>query len=220
MEIEVLYEDASILVVYKPAGVATQTSRLGQKDMESYLKNYRAKKGEPPYIGVIHRLDQPVEGIMVFAKDQKSAAALSQQVQSRSIGKYYYAVTDTIPEATAGTLTDYLTFNGRTNLAAISSKEDPNAKKAELAYEVLTYANGHGLVNVSLKTGRHHQIRIQMAHMGCPLAGDGKYGHTENGRTANLGLCAYLIAFEHPVTKKKIEFKITPKGKAFEGFSF
>ena len=92
IDIEILFEDKDILICRKPAGVATQTKRLGQQDMESLLKNYRAKKGEPPYIGIVHRLDQPVEGVMVFAKNQQAAAHLSKQVQDRVIGKYYYAV--------------------------------------------------------------------------------------------------------------------------------
>lgn len=218
MELQVIYEDDSVLVVYKPAGIATQTGRVGQKDMESMLRNYLAAKGESPYIGVVHRLDQPVEGVMVFAKNPKAAAALSAQVQSRSIGKNYYAVTEQIPESTEGTLTDYLLFQRKKNMSIVTGAENKDAKKAELSYVMLAQTSCHTLLDVGLKTGRHHQIRVQMAHMGCPLIGDGKYGHTANGRTTDLALCSYRIAFDHPVSGRRMEFQIVPKGKSFEEF--
>lgn len=218
MELQVIYEDDSVLVVYKPAGIATQTGRVGQKDMESTLRNYLAAKGESPYIGVVHRLDQPVEGVMVFAKNPKAAAALSAQVQSRAIGKNYYAVTEQIPESTEGTLTDYLLFQRKKNMSIVTGAENKDAKKAELSYVMLAQTSCHALLDVGLKTGRHHQIRVQMAHMGCPLIGDGKYGHTANGRTADLALCSYRIAFDHPVSGRREEFQIVPKGKGFGEF--
>ena len=119
MEIRILFEDEQIIVCEKPAGVAVQTKRLGQADMESLLKNRRAGKGEPPYIGVVHRLDQPVCGVMVFAKTKESAAALGRQIASGKADKFYYAVTDGVPEAGKGQLTDYLLRDGRTNTSAV-----------------------------------------------------------------------------------------------------
>lgn len=218
MELQVIYEDDSILVVYKPAGIATQTGRVGQKDMESILRSYLASKGENPYIGIVHRLDQPVEGVMVFAKTKEAAASLSAQVQSRAIGKNYYAVTEQIPESTEGTLTDYLLFQRKNNMSVVTGAEKKDAKKAELSYAMLAQTSSHALLDISLKTGRHHQIRVQMAHMGCPLIGDGKYGHAAGGRTVNLALCSYRIAFEHPVSGRREQFTIIPKGKSFEEF--
>ena len=120
---EILFEDKDILICRKPAGIATQTKRLGQQDMESLLKNYRVKKGEPPYIGIIHRLDQPVEGVMVFAKNQKAAAGLSKQVQDRVIGKYYYAVSASKPKENKGVLENYLFTDKKTNFTQVVEEE-------------------------------------------------------------------------------------------------
>ena len=141
--LDIIYEDADIILVHKSAGVATQTKRLGQQDMESLLKNYRAKKGETPYIGVVHRLDQPVEGIMVFAKNQKAAAILSKQVQQHVIGKYYYAVTECIPTEPKGVLEDYLLTDKKTNVTQVVNADVPEAKKAKLEYEVVEEKEGN-----------------------------------------------------------------------------
>ena len=137
MNLNILYEDESLIVCEKPAGVATQTKRLGQADMESLLKNYRAAKGEPPYIGVAHRLDQPVRGVMVFAKTKEAAADLSRQVQTKLADKFYYAVTDGVPEKKKDTLEDYLLRDGKTNTSKVVSKSTEGAKLARLNYEVL-----------------------------------------------------------------------------------
>ncbi|MGN0351387.1 MAG: RluA family pseudouridine synthase [Roseburia sp.] len=206
----ILYEDDAILVCVKAAGVATQTKKLGQPDMESILKNYRAGKGEPPYIGIVHRLDQPVSGVMVFAKTKEAAAALSKQIAVKSADKYYYAVTDGVPSPAGGTLEHYLLRDGKTNTSRVAGKETPEAKKAILSYEVLEQNTKQALVRIKLETGRHHQIRVQMAEIGCPLVGDRKYNFKENMKmsTQGLCLCSYKIAFRHPVTKKKMEFEI------------
>lgn len=142
MEIRILFEDEQIIVCEKPAGVAVQTKRLGQADMESLLKNRRAGKGELPYIGVVHRLDQPVSGVMVFAKTKEAAAALSRQIASGLADKFYYAVTDGVPETGKGQFTDYLLRDGRTNTSAVVESSTPGAKRAELSYEVLEQKNG------------------------------------------------------------------------------
>ena len=136
MNINILYEDEEVIVCEKPAGVAAQTRRLGQADMESLLKNYRAGKGEQPYIGVVHRLDQPVRGVMVFAKTKEAAADLSRQVQTKMADKFYYAVTDGVPEQKKGTLEDYLLRDGKTNTSKVVSKSTEGAKSARLDYEV------------------------------------------------------------------------------------
>lgn len=221
--LEILYEDNNLIVCYKPAGVATQTKRLGQQDMESLLKNYVAgelrkqNKNVSPYIGIVHRLDQPVEGVMVYAKNPKAAAALSKQVQERSIGKNYYALVQlpegkTFAEATGlvseGTREDFMTFDRRTNVSRIVSKGAKDAKKALLDYKVIAENEGRALLDITLHTGRHHQIRLQMAGMGTPIVGDRKYGKSQ---AAKLGLCSYRIAFVSPTDGKMQEYKITPK---------
>lgn len=210
MNIQILYEDEAILVCRKPAGVAVQTRRLGEPDMESLLKNYRASKGEPPFIGVVHRLDQPVEGVMLYAKTKQAASALGRQIASAQADKCYYAMTDGVPARSVGTLEDYLLRDGKTNVSSVVSKSTPGAKRSELSYEVLEHNGKRAVLKIRLKTGRHHQIRVQLAHAGFPIVGDRKYNFKENIAPSGggLALCSYRIAFRHPVTCKKMEFEI------------
>ena len=207
---KILYEDDAIIVCVKEAGVATQTKQIGQKDMESMLKTYRMQKGEPAYIGVVHRLDQPVSGVMVFAKTKEVAADLSRQVATKAADKFYYALTDGVPDKKSGNLEDYLLRDGKTNTSKVVSSQTNGAKRAELFYEVLEQNETKALLKIKLATGRHHQIRVQMANAGWPLVGDRKYNFKENlkqNREA-MCLCSYKLAFTHPVTRKKIEFEI------------
>ena len=199
----ILYEDQHIIVCKKEAGVAVQTARMSQMDMESALKNYLAVKdsGKMPYLAVIHRLDQPVRGVLVFAKTPFAAKELNKQVTNHSIGKYYLAeVEGTIP-AEQGTLEDYLLKDGKTNTSRVVTEKTPGAKKAALHYK----KKDEHTVEIELVTGRQHQIRVQCAHAGMPLKGDGKYNPAAN-RADQLGLCAYHLVFKHPKTGKKMEF--------------
>ncbi len=207
---EILYEDDAVIVCVKPPKVATQTKRIGEPDMESMLRNYRVSKGEPPYIGIVHRLDQPVGGVMVFAKNKEAAASLSRQVAEKLANKCYYAVTDGVPNPPRGTLEDYLLRDGKSNTSKVVAKGTPEAKRAALSYQVLKHNGARGLVEVNLETGRHHQIRVQFAHAGWPLVGDRKYNFKENMKrgATDLALCSYKIGFRHPITKKKMEFTI------------
>ncbi|MBR2046026.1 MAG: RluA family pseudouridine synthase [Agathobacter sp.] len=215
-KIEIIFEDKDILVCRKPAGVATQTKRLGQQDMESLLKNYRAKKGEEPYIGIVHRLDQPVEGVMVFAKNQKAAANLSKQVQDRVIGKYYYAVSAKAPKESKARLEDYLLTDKKSNYTQVVDDKTDGAKEAKLEYKVMEAKENQTLFDIKLHTGRQHQIRVQMANAGCPLVGDSKYG--EMADKEQLALCSYKLEFEHPTKKIPMKFEIQPIGKVFVEF--
>ena len=207
MNIEILYEDAQVIVCHKPAGVATHTKRIGQQDMESMVRNYVVSKGGTPYIGIVHRLDQPVEGVMVFARTKEAAAALSRQVQTKAADKFYYAVTEGVPKQKKGILEDYLLRDGKSNLSKVVSEKTPGAKKAVLEYEVLEENGVQALLGIQLDTGRHHQIRVQLSHAGFPITGDRKYNAT-GSKSARLMLCSYKIGFEHPVTKKRMEFEI------------
>lgn len=217
---EIIYEDEAIIVCRKEAGVAVQTARAGQADVVSLLKNYRAKKKEEPYIGLIHRLDQPVEGVMVFAKTPQATAKLSAQVSSRSMEKEYLAVT-------TGCARSHKKENFGTGCCGMEKQilrrccqGTSQAKEAVLDYEVeqVLEDGQQALVHIWLHTGRHHQIRVQFAHAGYPLVGDTKYGKPEQGgRYCPVALCSCRIGFLHPVTKKKMEFVIEPKGKAFSG---
>lgn len=214
----IYYEDQDIIVCYKEAGVATQTARLGEQDMESRLKNYLVAEGQKPWIGVVHRLDQPVEGVMVFAKNPQAAASLSKQVKQRSISKRYYAITVPAPDEQEGMLVDYLCFDRKNNKTEVAESKTAGSKRAELSYRLLKQVSGKALLDIDLKTGRHHQIRVQLAHIGCPLVGDKKYGKQDVA--GPLGLCAYRLDFEHPVTGEPLSFQIRPQGAVFEQFSF
>lgn len=204
MQTQIIYEDDTLFVVYKPAGLATQSARVTQADVVSELNNYLAAKnnGKTPYLGLIHRLDQPVEGLLVFAKDKKAAANLSSQlsVENKQCEKAYRAVVyldkkdgtetgQTEPlkkenltgreKASADgfrVLTDYLVKDSRVNLAKVVSKDTAQAKKAVLSYRVLKVIEDLALVEIRLQTGRFHQIRAQLSHAGMPLLGDQKYG--------------------------------------------
>jgi 23S rRNA pseudouridine1911/1915/1917 synthase len=221
---EILQEDKDIIVCRKPAGLAVQTARPGQPDLVSILKNYRADKQEPPYIGVITRLDQPVEGLLVFAKNRQAAAQLSRQQQSGQWIKEYLAVVRGIPEKKAGRLTDWLRRDGRQNCSAVVPEQTQGAKRAVLSYRVLKVCresfDGLALVRIRLETGRHHQIRVQMAHAGYPLYGDRKYGPPQElPAGGTLALCAARLTFFHPGTGRETEYRITPEGAGFAAFS-
>lgn len=233
MDLHIIYEDDHIIVCYKPAGVPTQTSKMGEQDMVSLLKNYLYKKQtekKEPYVAVIHRLDQPVEGLLVFAKTPFAAKELSKGMQGAGFGKYYKAVLWGAPKKANDTLEDYLVKDGRTNTSRVCEPSETDAKKAVLSYEVLAMgrevdpvgeqASGRSvtLVKVKLDTGRHHQIRVQMANIGCPIWGDAKYNNAsvQDRRFRQIALCAYRLEFVHPKTGKKMEFEIEPKGEGFK----
>ena len=229
MEIQsyILYEDRDLIVCRKPAGVPVQTKQIQTKDMVSLLKNYRYQQEggkEEPYLGVIHRLDQPVEGVLVFALNPKAAADLSRQMTAGKIKKTYLAVTEGTVKVKSAKLVDWLKKDGRTNSSAVVEGGTSGAKKAILSYEVLeTWKNKEdaqdcgerNLIRIDLDTGRHHQIRVQMAHAGMPLVGDRKYNPGQNSQEP-LALCSAKLGFQHPVTKKQLEFQVQPAGMAFK----
>lgn len=223
---DILYEDDQILVCKKHAGMAVQNARVGQMDMESALKNY-LKGG---FVGIVQRLDQPVEGVLVFGKTPKATAELNRQHQNGKMKKRYLAVYQraleeerVIPgkrDTEIIRLEDVLLKDGRTNTSRVVQKGTPQGKRAVLFYQILQEEKGIGLAEVTLETGRHHQIRIQMAHHGMPLWGDGKYNPlaVQGERRDAIGLCAYKLEFAHPKTGKKLQFCIKPEGKIFETF--
>lgn len=214
----ILFEDKDILVCQKPAGIAVQSAGIGSMDLESMLKNYLAEKapGGIPYLAVVHRLDQPVEGILVFAKNQKAAAQLNRQMTSGKIKKEYLAVTDRKPLKDKGQLTDYLKKDGRTNTSSVEQKGTDGAKEARLSYVVLETGE-RTLLKIHLDTGRHHQIRVQLAHAKMPLLGDKKYGGSDFSK--GLALCAAGLSFCHPTTGKPMSFYTCPEGAAFQEFT-
>ncbi len=215
MGFNIIFEDEQILVVKKDAGIPVQAGRMRIMDLQGLIKRklyQRNKDGGEPYLGVVHRLDQPVEGVMVFAKTPFAAADLSRQVTDGRMKKYYLALLCGKPSEGFGTLVDYLLKDGRTNTSSAVKKGVKDAKRAELHYRVLKYEETTTLVEVELLTGRHHQIRVQMANAGWPLYGDTKYNprFQENPEYIQTALCAYKLSFVHPTTKKRMEFCITP----------
>lgn len=212
-EWEVLHEDEDIIVCYKPAGLATQNAKTMEADMESLLKNYRKEKGEEPYIGVIQRLDQPVEGVLCFGKTKEATENLTRQLREHRITKKYYAIITRGNLPKEATLEDYLVKDGRKGRAMVVSESDPRAKKARLSYRVVSEVDDMRLLDITLETGRFHQIRAQLASRTAPIYGDVKYGGVSTGRP--LCLCAYQSRFLHPKTGQPLEYTINPKGEDF-----
>ena len=201
-------EDAAVLAVHKPAGLAVQSRRLGEMDLEHALLNHLAEEGEKPYLAVINRLDQPVEGIVLFAKTKKAAADLSAQMQQDRMEKYYQAIVCGKAKQ-EDTLTDDLLRDGRTNHSAVVAPGTKGAKKAVLSYRLLQeLPEGRSLLKIRLQTGRHHQIRVQLSHAGLPILGDRKYGGEAARAAQHVKLCCCALTFLHPLTKKKIRLTI------------
>lgn len=212
---DILYEDQDLIVCVKPSGIATQSSRIGTPDMVSILKNHIYKNSEKktePYLAVVHRLDQPVEGLLVFAKNRSAAAKLTKQLTQYGFGKYYRALLIGTPSPDHGSLCDYLVKDGKTNTSRICTPDTNGAKKAVLHYKILESKPPFSLAEVTLETGRHHQIRVQMAHLGCPIAGDRKYGTASADvplkKYQTLQLYACRLTFCHPRTCRQMEFRL------------
>ena len=215
MGLNIIFEDEHIIVVKKDAGIPVQAGKMRIMDLQGLIKNelYRRnpKAGEP-YLGIIHRLDQPVEGVLVFAKTPFAAGNLSEQVNDGRMKKHYLALLCGKPAEESGTLEDYLVKDGCTNTSSVVSAGQKDAKRAKLNYKVLKTYEETTLVEVELITGRHHQIRVQMANAGWPLYGDTKYNpqFAETQGYVQTALCAYKLSFVHPKTKKIMEFCIEP----------
>lgn len=224
MQTQIVYEDEAVLVIRKPAGLATESAGIGQKDVVSELKNYVAKKnpGKMPYLGIVHRLDQPVEGLLVFAKTKKAAENLTAQLGKGTLKKEYLAVVcGKVPENT-GRLVDYLAKEK--GMAVVKNAADAQAKKAVLTYTKKAETGSLTLLAVQIETGRFHQIRAQLSHAGFPILGDEKYGSEESKELSRekkirfTALCAASLSFRHPVTGKIMAFTQAPQNPAFAEF--
>ena len=215
-KLNILYEDNHLIVVEKKPNVLSQGDATKDIDLLTQVKQYIKEKYHKPgnvYLGLVHRLDRPVGGIMVFAKTSKAAARLTKQMQEHNIEKKYYAVAWGCVCPKEGTLQDFIL-----QLENGNSVIDEKGKEAILSYQVVHYFApiNQSLLDISLKTGRHHQIRVQFASRGYPLCGDQRYGRQDH---TPLALFAYYLSFYHPITKEKMTFTITPKEGYFQKFS-
>ena len=209
----VLFEDNHLIVAIKPAGVLSQSDGSNAPDMLTILKAYIKEKYQKPgevYLGLVHRLDRPVSGVMVFARTSKAASRLSEQIRSRKVEKLYRCVVNGVLEG-EGRLENYISKDESTNTVTVSDTEKPGYKASYLDYKALDSKDGLTLVEVKLGTGRSHQIRAQMAHSGFPLIGDQKYGKKDE-RTKDIALEAYKLSFEHPVKREFITFEAPVPG--------
>ncbi len=219
MDINIIYSDKSIVVVEKPVGIPSQPDKTGDMDLQTMLAE---KSG---YAGVVHRLDRPVGGLMVYALNKNSEVFLSKEMAGEGFGKTYYAVCCGRPKADSGTLRDWLVKNQRLNISAVANKDSKNAKEAVLDYSVIKCIDDNefgclSLLEIILHTGRHHQIRVQTANAGIPLWGDTKYNPLFKRGYYNVSPALYSgkLEFIHPETKKKVSFEKKPEFPPFSLF--
>lgn len=213
-KLNVLFEDNHIIVVEKIVNIPSQADKTGDVDMLTIIKDYIKEKYNKPgnvYLGLVHRLDRPVGGVMVFAKTSKAAARLSEQVRVKEFEKKYLVVVNGKLPLENGTFEDYLLKNEKKNMSRVVPENTKNSKYANLDYEVLKYNEEINLsvVKVHLHTGRHHQIRVQFSSRDHSIYGDQKYGGRGHGK--QIALWAYSLSFYHPITREKLEFKVLPE---------
>lgn len=204
---KVLYEDNHIIVVDKECGEIVQGDKTGDTPLsdtvKEYIKTVYAKPGNV-FLGVVHRLDRPVCGVVVFAKTSKALSRLNTMFANGEVSKTYWAITQNRPEQEAGTIEGWLTRNEKQNKSYMSLREKPGSKKAVLQYKLISSTDRYYLLEVKLLTGRHHQIRCQLAAIGCPIKGDLKYGAKRSNPDGSISLMARKVEFVHPVSKKLV----------------
>jgi 23S rRNA pseudouridine1911/1915/1917 synthase len=211
--VEILYEDNHLLGIVKPVNIPVQEDATGDADLLSILKEDVKQRYNKPgnvYMGLVHRLDRPVGGAMIFAKTSKSASRLSESVRSRSFRKVYLTVVHGKLPSAQGRLVDTLLKDAKSNTVTVVRKGTPGGKEAILDYTVLGTSEGYSLLKVDLLTGRSHQIRVQFSSIGCPLFGDQKYGASVNRPGQQIALWSALVGFPHPVTKEEVELISLP----------
>lgn len=204
---QVLYEDNHIIIVYKQSGEIVQGDKTGDKPLSETIKEWIKEKYAKPgnvFLGVVHRLDRPVSGIVVFAKTSKALSRLNNMFRNGEVRKTYWAMVQTAPNMPEATLTNWLMRNEKQNKSYVYNNEMPNAKQAILKYKTIGQTEHYTLLEVNLLTGRHHQIRCQLAAMGCPIKGDLKYGARRSNPDGSISLLSHKVEFIHPVSKQKI----------------
>ena len=220
----VVYEDNHIIVVNKTASEIVQGDKTGDTPLSETVKQYLKEKYNKPgnvFLGVTHRLDRPVSGLVVFAKTSKALSRLNDMFRNGEVKKTYWAIVKNRPQELEGELTNWLVRNEKQNKSYAYDKEVKDSKKAVLCYKTIGHSQNYHLLEVDLKTGRHHQIRCQLAKMGCPIKGDLKYGSPRSNPDGSICLHARRIAFIHPVSKESIEIEApVPSGNLWNGFDF
>ena len=218
----VIYEDNHIIVVNKAASEIVQGDKTGDTPLSEMVKQYLKEKYNKPgnvFIGVTHRLDRPVSGLVVFAKTSKALPRLNEMFRNGEVKKTYWAIVKECPKETEGELVHYLVRNEKQNKSYAYDKEVKNSKKAVLHYKLIGHSQNYYLLEVDLKTGRHHQIRCQLAKMGCPIKGDLKYGFPRSNPDGSICLHARTVQFVHPVSKEMIQLTApVPEGNLWNGF--
>jgi 23S rRNA pseudouridine1911/1915/1917 synthase len=218
----VVYEDNHIIVVNKTSSEIVQGDKTGDTPLSETVKQYLKEKYNKPgnvFVGVTHRLDRPVSGLVVFAKTSKALARLNEMFRDSEVKKTYWAIVKECPKDTEGELVHYLVRNEKQNKSYAYDKEVKNSKKAVLHYKLIGHSQNYYLLEVDLKTGRHHQIRCQLAKMGCPIKGDLKYGSPRSNPDGSICLHARSVKFIHPVSKEQIDLMApVPEGNLWNGF--
>jgi 23S rRNA pseudouridine1911/1915/1917 synthase len=216
-ELEVLYEDNHIIAVNKKPSDIVQGDKTGDTPLSEFVKKYIKEKYNKPgevFVGTVHRIDRPVSGIVLFAKTSKALARLNQLFQTKEIKKTYWAVVKNKPAKNEGNLVHYLRKNEAKNISKAFEKETPGALRSELDYQLIATSDNYYLLEINPHTGRHHQIRVQLSAMGCPIKGDVKYGFNRGNKDASIHLHARKIEFLHPVKKEKTVIVAPPPNEA------
>ena len=220
---KVIYEDNHIIAVNKSVSEIVQGDKTGDAPLSETIKQLLKEKYDKPgnvFIGVVHRLDRPVSGIVLFAKTGKALTRLNDMFKNGEIKKTYWAIVKKMPPNREGELTHFLTRNEKQNKSYASDTEKPNAKKAVLHYNVIGKSDNYYLLEIELKTGRHHQIRCQLAAIGCPVKGDLKYGFERSNKNGGICLHARHVSFIHPVSKQFVEIEAElPDDNLWKSFS-
>jgi 23S rRNA pseudouridine1911/1915/1917 synthase len=213
MDIDILFEDNHIIAVNKKPSQLVQGDKTNDEPLSELVKKYIKSKYNKPgevFIGVVHRIDRPVSGIVLFAKTSKALSRLNELFRTKNIQKTYWAVVKNQPKNQEGTLINYLIKNEKSNKSFAYNEERKGALRSELSYKVIGKTDNYFLVEVLPLTGRHHQIRVQLSHMGCPIKGDLKYGFERSNKDASIHLHARKIEFIHPVKNEQITIEAMP----------
>ncbi|MBO7055935.1 MAG: RNA pseudouridine synthase [Bacteroidales bacterium] len=208
MDFQVLYEDNHILVANKPNNMLVQADTTGDVALEDLAKQYIKIKYNKPgavFLNAVHRIDRPVSGVVVFARTSKALTRLNEQFRSKEIKKTYWAIVKNRPKVESATLEDYIRRDAKKNKSFVCQKDAKDAKLARLSYSLIASSENYHLLEIDLHTGRHHQIRCQLSHMGCPIKGDLKYGAERSNKDGGISLHARSVEFIHPVTKESIK---------------